>query len=68
MKSFDFEKSLKELEETVFALENGEMTLDESIKAFEKGIKLSKECSDYLQNAKQRIIDLSEAENGEENA
>ena len=62
MKDFDFEKSLKELEDTVSALENGDMTLDSSIKTFEKGIKLSKDCSKYLENAKQRIITLSDAE------
>lgn len=61
-KDFDFEKSLKELEDTVNLLEKGDMTLDESIKAYEKGIKLSKECSMYLENAKQKIISLSEAE------
>ncbi len=61
-KDFDFEKSLKELEDTVNLLEKGDMTLDESIKAYENGIKLSKECSMYLENAKQKIISLSEAE------
>ncbi|HCH28049.1 MAG TPA: exodeoxyribonuclease VII small subunit [Ruminococcaceae bacterium] len=67
MKDFDFENSLKELEQTVSALEKGDMPLDESIKAFEKGIALSKECSKYLENAKQKIISLSEAEDGENN-
>ncbi|MBR3300531.1 MAG: exodeoxyribonuclease VII small subunit [Clostridia bacterium] len=65
MKDFDFEKSLEELEKTVAALEKGDMSLDESIKTFEKGIKLSKECSTYLEDAKQRIISLSEAESAE---
>lgn len=67
MKDFDFEKSLKELEQIVADLEKGEMSLDNSIKTFEKGIKLSKECSKYLENAKQRIITLSEAEGGNSN-
>lgn len=61
-KDFDFEKSLKELENTVNLLEKGDMTLDESIKAYEKGIKLSKECSLYLEDAKQKIISLTDAE------
>ena len=67
MKDFDFEKSLKELEQTVSALEKGDMSLDDSIKTFEKGIALSKECSKYLEDAKQRIMTLSEAECGEKN-
>ena len=65
MEKFDFEKSLSELEKTVTSLENGDMPFEEAITAFEKGIKLSKECTKYLENAKQRIISLSDAENEE---
>ena len=65
MEKFDFEKSLAELEKTVVGLENGDMSFEESIAAFEKGIKLSKECTKYLENAKQRIISLVDAENEE---
>ncbi|MCQ2450748.1 MAG: exodeoxyribonuclease VII small subunit [Clostridia bacterium] len=67
MKEFDFEKSLKELEDTVNLLEKGDMTVDESISAFEKGVKLSKDCAKYLENAKQKIITLTEAESEENN-
>ncbi|MBO4468552.1 MAG: exodeoxyribonuclease VII small subunit [Clostridia bacterium] len=67
MKDFDFEKSLKELEDTVSLLEKGDMSLDESIKTYKKGIELSKECSKYLEDAKQKIISLSEAESVENN-
>lgn len=62
-KDFDFEKSLKELEKIASSLENEQITLDESIALFEKGVKLSKECSEYLENAKQKIITLTEKEN-----
>lgn len=62
LKDFDFEKSIKELELIATALENEQLSLDESISLFEKGVKLSKECSLYLENAKQKIVLLTEAE------
>ncbi len=61
-KDFDFEKSIKELEKIAASLENEQITLDESITLFEKGVKLSKDCSEYLENAKQKIITLTEKE------
>lgn len=61
-KDFDFEKSIKELERIASSLENEQISLDESIALFEKGVKLSKDCSDYLESAKQKIILLTEAE------
>ncbi len=65
MEKFDFEKAINELENTVNALENGNLTLEESLSAFEKGIRLSKDCSNYLENAKQKIISLTDAESEE---
>lgn len=53
MKSF--EENVRELEKTVQALEKGELSLEDSIKAFEQGIALSKECNDILDNAEKRI-------------
>ena len=61
-KDFDFEKSIKELEQIAQSLENEQITLNESIALFEKGVILSKECSEYLENAKQKIITLTEKE------
>ena len=61
-KDFDFEKSIKELEKIADSLENDQISLDESIKLFEKGVKLSKDCSQYLENAKQKIISLTDAQ------
>lgn len=61
-KSIDFEKSLDELEKTVAQLEKGDISLDESVKLFEKGIKLSDDCRNMLQNARQKIVTLTEAE------
>ena len=60
-KDFDFEKSFKELEKIADSLENEKISLDESILLFEKGVKLSKECTEYLENTKQKIISLTEA-------
>lgn len=57
-----FEKSLGELEKIVETLEKGETTLDESIELFEKGMKISKDCRENLDNVKQKIITLTEAE------
>lgn len=61
-----FEQALIQLEETVKALETGNISLDESIKLYEKAIGLSKECKAKLENAKQKI-EILENENYEEN-
>ncbi len=58
----DFEKSISELENIVAQLESGDITLDESIKLFERGTKLTKDCRKTLETAKQKIITLTEAE------
>lgn len=59
---FNFEKSIKELEEIATKLENSQIPLDESIALFERGVRLSRDCSVYLENAKQKIITLTEAQ------
>lgn len=59
-----FEKSLAELEGIVEKLEKGQLSLDESLMLFEKGIKLVRECNDKLKNAQQKVEQLIE-ENGE---
>lgn len=58
----DFEASLLELEKIVEKLEGGEISLDESIKLFEKGMELSNDCRKTLDTARQKIITLTEAE------
>lgn len=57
-----FEKSIKELEEIVAKLENGDTTLDESLELFEKGIKLSKECNQMLDKAEKKVSVLIDGE------
>jgi exodeoxyribonuclease VII small subunit len=56
----DFEKSMEELEKIVSDLESGQLTLDESISAFEKGIELSKMCQKRLEAAEERVKKLLE--------
>ena len=60
----NFEKSLKQLETIVEKLEKGELSLEESLKQFEQGIKLTSECRQALQKAEQKISVLSQ-ENGD---
>ena len=56
----DFENQLAELEEIVAQMETGEMTLEDSLKAYERGIKLTRECQSALDSAQQRINILME--------
>lgn len=58
-----FEESLLELESIVEKLENGQLSLDESLGLFEKGIKLVKECEVKLKSAQQKVERLIEENN-----
>jgi len=51
----DLEKSLAELEQIVEKLEAGELTLDESLKQFERGVQLTRECQAALRTAEQKV-------------
>jgi exodeoxyribonuclease VII small subunit len=51
----DFEQSLQQLESLVDAMENGELSLEESLQAFEKGIALTRACQTALEKAEQRV-------------
>ena len=55
-----FEESIKELEKIVKTLEDGEPSLDESLKNFEKGITLIKVCQKELESAENKIKELTE--------
>jgi exodeoxyribonuclease VII small subunit len=59
-KKIDFEASLGQLEQMVEQMEDGELSLEESLKAFERGVKLTRECQQALQEAEQKVQLLSE--------
>lgn len=54
-KKGDFEKSLTRLEEVVKRLESTELSLDEAMKLFEEGVKLSHDCQKQLEEAEGRV-------------
>ena len=54
-KNISFEKSLSELEKTAELLKSDDISLEDAIKAYEKGVALYEQCNDILTNAKQRI-------------
>lgn len=59
-----FEESLNDLEEIVKQLEDGDMPLEASLKIFEEGVKLSRECRERLTNAERRIEVLMKEADG----
>ncbi len=60
-----FEDSLKELEVIVEQLEQGDISLEESLKSFEQGVKLTRICQKSLQEAEQKVQILLE-KNGQQ--
>ena len=58
-KEQDFESTLAELESVVEGLENGELSLAEQLKAFERGMALSEQCKKMLDEARLKVIELS---------
>ena len=59
-----FESSLGDLESIVTQLEEGDLSLEESLKLFEDGVKLSRECQERLDQAERRIEVLLKDKNG----
>jgi exodeoxyribonuclease VII small subunit len=51
----EFEKKLGRLEEIVSKMESGDLSLEDSLKMFEEGVKLSRECNTQLQVAEQKV-------------
>lgn len=66
-KKMTFEASLKELEKIVRRLEDGDASLEDSLKLFEDGVRLSRECQERLNQAERRIEILLKDENGNPN-
>lgn len=65
MSDSSFEKDITRLEQIVERLESDDCNLEEAMDLFEEGIKLSKSCNDTLEKAKQKIVTLTEKENGD---
>ena len=60
MEEKSFEENLERLKELVRMLQSGELTLDDSLKVFEEGIKLSKVLEDKLNNIEAQAVKLFE--------
>ena len=63
-KESGFEGTLAELEELVARLEAGNLPLDEALRAFEHGVRLTRECQAALQTAQQRVQVLTQRASG----
>lgn len=63
-KTFRFEDALHELETLVERMEQGDLSLENALKTFERGIQLSRLCQNALQDAEQKVQILLE-ENGQ---
>lgn len=64
MKKEKFEEAFSKLEDIVRKLESGNMSLEESLKAFEEGVRLSRICSERLDEAERRVELLVDGEKG----
>ena len=62
--SIDFESSLNELDNLVVQMEQGGLTLEQSLQNFEKGIQMVRQCQAALKNAEQKVQILMQ-QNGE---
>jgi exodeoxyribonuclease VII small subunit len=65
-KEFDFETSLKELENLVETMEEGDISLEDSLKNFEKGIALTRACHQALSDAEQKVKILMKDQNNKD--
>ena len=52
------ESAFEELEQTISALENPQVTLDEALKLYQQGVKLLKYCNDSIDKVEKKIIEL----------
>lgn len=64
MAELKFEKALKKLEQIVIDLEKGQLSLDESLKKYEEGKKLSSVCSERLKEARHKVEIIVKSEDG----
>lgn len=59
-KAPDFEQSLTQLEAVVERMEQGDLPIEEALKAFEEGVKLTRECQEILDQTEQKVQVLVE--------
>ncbi len=62
-KKFDFNSGLSELENIVKIMESGDLSLEDSLKYFEQGVALTRQCQSALSAAEQKIAVLSADDN-----
>ena len=67
-KKKSFEESITRLDEIVKLLENGDVSIEESLTLFEEGTGLVKNCGKILDTAEQKVVRLMKGENGEAGA
>ena len=60
---FNFNKGLLELEKIISKMESGELSLEDSLKNFEEGVKIHRKCHTALMDAEHRINILTEQDN-----
>lgn len=60
MEEKNFEQSMQDLEKIVTELEKGDLNLDDSVKKFEEGMKIAKQCNNMLEKAEKKITILLE--------
>jgi exodeoxyribonuclease VII small subunit len=65
-KTVNLEKSLSDLEALIEELEGGELPLDQAMKKFEEGIKLTRGCQAALKDAEQKVEILLKSAGGED--
>lgn len=61
---YDFEAALEELEALVERMESGDLTLEESLTAFERGVAFTRQCQTALREAELRVKALTEEDEG----
>lgn len=61
-KNSNFEQQLETLEEIVEQLEGGKLPLDEALKVFENGVKLTRQCQQLLSDAEQKVTLLMQGQ------
>lgn len=66
MDTYNFDTALLRLKEITETLESGETDLEMSMKLYEEGVHLVAFCNKSLENAKQKVIELSQIAGGEE--